>query len=360
MKKIIIAMALLVAGVAFITNGCNCGKDTPGPDGGKTNIITATPIAPVTIRIGFPRKGLILNHYGEALSRTNILAKNSLVGSITPIEDEVALRMAVINKSLDAAFISDFQAILTLGADFNGVIIVNLGSLGRSDLMVLPDSPIQKINELKGKKIGVTFNTAEHSALLGWFKREGLQEGRDIELVNTNDNDKLNALQGFQINALVTTDPKVEEYTRKQLCRSIYDSHNYGVVLMSKDFYKQQPQAALRFVNALKETTLFISTHKPDVNNWIKGYCGIEEDLIWGVASINIGYFSTRKINDAKIYLSDTFTGNLKNLVGYALQQKLIYKALIINDLIIQELQDEVKKEIDPLKYDPAGVKVIK
>ncbi|MEK7310241.1 MAG: ABC transporter substrate-binding protein, partial [Planctomycetota bacterium] len=328
--------------------------------GDKTNAITETPTASVTIRIGFPRKGLILNHYGETLSRTNILAKNSLVGSINPIEDEVALRTAVINKSLDAAFISDFQAILTLGADFNGVIIANLGSLGRSDLMVLIDSPIQKISELKGKKIGVTLNTAEHSALLGWLKREGLQEGRDVELVNTNDNDKLNALQGFKIDALVTIDPRVEDYTRKKLCRSIYDSHNYGVVLMAKDFYRQQPQAALRFVNALKETTLFISTHKPDVNNWIKGYCGIEEDLIWGVASINIGYFSTRKINDAKIYLSDTFAGNLKNLAAYALQQKLIYKTLIVNDLMVQELQDEAKKEIDPLKYDPAGVKVIK
>ena len=78
------------------------------------------------------------------------------------------------------------------------------------------------------------------------------------------------------------------------------------------------------------------------------------------VSSINIGYFSTRKINDARIYLSDTFTGNLRNLVGYGLQQKLIYKTLIVNDLIVQELQDESKKGIDPLKYDPAGVKVVK
>ena len=359
MKKIFVFMTLGIVGIITVLSVCNCGKDTPGP-GGNPDVINETRPVSVPIRIGFPRKGLILNHYGESVSRTNILDKNSLVGSITPFDDEVALRTVLINKSLDVAFISDFQAILTLGADFNGVIIANLGSLGRSDLMVLTDSLTQKISEMKGKKIGVTFNTAEHSALLGWFKREGLQEGRDIELVNTNDSDKLNALLKLQIDALVTTDPKVEEYNRKQLCRSIYDSHNYGVVLMSKDFYTQQPKAAVSFVNALKETTLFISTHKPDVNNWIKSYCGIEEDLIWGVSSINVGYFSTRKINEAKIYLSDTFVGNLKNLVAYALQQKLIYKALIINDLMVQELQDEAKKEIDPLKYDPAGVKVVK
>ncbi|MBI5779315.1 MAG: ABC transporter substrate-binding protein [Planctomycetes bacterium] len=361
MKKIIITLVLLLAGVAFITNGCNCGNDTSGTDGGRNSVITETPVATVAVRIGFPRKGLILNHYGETLSRTNILEKNSLAGSLSPVEDEMALRTAIINKSFDVAFISDFQAILTLGADFNGILIANLGSLGRSDLMVLPESPVQKISDLKGRKIGVTFNTAEHSLLLGWFRREGLQEGRDIELVNTNDNDKLGALQGFKIDALVATDPKVEEYQRKTPpYRSVYDSHNYSVVLMSKDFYKQQPKAAARFVNALKEATLFISTHKPDVNNWIKGYCGISEDLIWGVSSINIGYFSTRKINEAKIYLSDTFTGNLKNLAAYALQQKLIYKTLIISDLMAQELQDEAKKEIDPLKYDPAGVKAVK
>ena len=360
MKNLFVCLALWIAGMITVMSGCNCGNDTPpGPDNGQNGTVEP-PTASVTVNIGFPKKGLILNHYGESLSRTNILEKNSLAGVMTPFDDEVALRTSLITKNLDVAFISDFQAILTLGAYFNGVIIANLGSLGRSDLMVLPDSLTQKISELKGKKIGVTFNTAEHSALLGWFKREGLQEGRDIELVNTNDGDKLNGLQKLQIDAMVTNDPNVEDYTRKQLCRSIYDSHNYGVVLMSKDFYKQQPKAATRFINALKETTLFISTHKPDVNNWIKGYCGIAEDLIWGVSSINIGYFSTRKINDAKIYLSDTFSGNLKSLVGYGLQQKLIYKALIVNDLMVQELQDEAKKEIDPLKYDPAGIKVVK
>ncbi|MEW6026964.1 MAG: ABC transporter substrate-binding protein [Planctomycetota bacterium] len=359
MRKIFSVLALLAFGIIFMVNGYNCGNDTTPPPNGNNGGNDVKPPAPVAVKIGFPKKGLILNHYGETLSRTNILEKNLLAGTVTPVDDEVALRTALVNKGFDVAFISDFQAILALGADFNGIIIANLGSLGRSDLMVTSESPIQKISELKGKKIGVTFNSAEHSALLGWLKREGLQEGRDLELVNTNDNDKLNALQGFRIDALVTTDPRVEELHRQTPpFRSIYDSHNYGVVLMSKDFYKQQPQAAARFINALKETTLFISTHKPDVNNWIKSYCGISEDLLWGVSSINILYFSTRKINEARIYISETFTGNLRNLAAYAGQQKLIYKTLIMNDLLVPELLDEAKKEIDPLKYDPAGAKI--
>ena len=363
MKKIFVFMALWVIGIAVVLNGCNCGKDNSDVPGVKPGVSTEKPhalVTPVTMRIGFPKKGLILNHYGETLSRTNILEKNSLIGTITPVEDDVVLRTAVINKGLDVAFISDFQSILTLGADFNGIIIANLGSLGQCALMVLPDSPTHKISELKGKKIGVTLNTAEHSALLGWLKREGLQDGRDVQLVSISDADKLNAMKALQIDALVTTDPNVQDYIGKSICRNIYDAHNYGVVLMSKDFYKQQPKAALRFVNALKETALFISTHKPDVNNWIKGYCGIEEDLIWRISGINIGYFSTRKINEARLLLSDTFMSNLKNLAAYTLQQKLIYKTLIVGDVMVQEVQDEVKKEIDPLKYDSTSVKVLK
>jgi hypothetical protein len=357
MKNIFIFLAFLVAGFAVMLNGCNCGQDNS--NGAKPVVGVDKPPAPVAIKIGFPRKGLILNHYGETLARTNILERNLLSGSITMVDDDISLRTAVINKSLDVVLISDFQSILALGADFNGFIIANLGSLGQCALMVLPDSPVQKLSDLKGKRIGVNLNTAEHSALLGWLKREGLQ-GSDVELVNMNDESKLSALKTFNIDALTATDPKVQEYIGQSICRNIYDAHNYGVVLMSGDFYKQQPQAAARFINALKESMLFISTHKPDVNNWIKGYCGIEEDLIWRISGINIGYFSTRKINEARLFLSDAFVGHLKNLALYTLQQQLIYKTLIIGDLMAPELQAEAKKEIDPLKYDPGVIKAVK
>jgi ABC-type nitrate/sulfonate/bicarbonate transport system substrate-binding protein len=363
MKRVIVLFIFLVIVVGLIIILNNISKQgapqtppTPPPD--QTN---QTLPSPVTIRIGYPKKGLILNHYGETISKTNILEKNQLIASINALDDESAVLNALINKSIDVGFLSEFQAVLALGADFNGVLIANLGSLGRVSLMVLfHDSPIQKITDLKNKKIALTFNTTEHQALLGWLKRELLEVDKDVTLINVEEAQKLTALKNGQVNALVTTDPIVESYSRQNLCRRIYDSHKYGVVLLSKDFWIKEQKASIRFINALKESTLFLSTHKMDVNNWIKGYCGIEEDLIWGCSGINIGYQSTQQINQVKLFFSDVSINGLINIVAFASKQKLINKTFSITDVITQETQDELKKEIDPKKYDPHNIKILK
>ncbi|MFH1230896.1 MAG: ABC transporter substrate-binding protein [Planctomycetota bacterium] len=364
MKNVIILVVFLVIVVGLIIILNNLGKHgtTPTPPSIQPpEVINNTPpISSVNIRIGYPRKGLILNHYGETISRTNILEKNYIVGSINVLDDDVAVRNALINKTIDIGFLSEFQSIIALGADFKGVFIANLGSLGRVSLMVIYDAPIKSISELKNKKIAVTFNTAEHQILLGWLKRELLEVDKDITLVNVDESQKLTVLKNAQVDAIVTTDPIVESYSRQNICRRIYDSHKYGVVLLSNDFWAKEPKAIIRFINALKETTLFISTHKMDVNNWIKDYCGIEEDLIWGCSGININYQSTRKINEAKLFFSDVSISGLKNIVAFASGQKLITKPVSIIDTISQEIQDEAKKEIDPKKYDAQSIKILK
>jgi ABC-type nitrate/sulfonate/bicarbonate transport system substrate-binding protein len=316
--------------------------------------------AVVDLKIAFPQKGLILNHFGEALSKTNILEKNYLSAIITALDNETDVRTALINKTADIGFLSDFQVILALGVDFNGVVISNLGSLGRIALMVLTDSPIEKINELKGEKIALTFNSVEHQALLEWLKREAIDVA-DIQLVNLEGQQKLDDLKNGQISAIVETDPLVESYLRprpQQICRAIYDSHRYGFVLCSKELWLREPKAILRLITGLKEAALFISTNKPQVNNWIKDYCGIEEDLIWGCSAINLIYQSTRKINDPRLFLSDVSIGNLKNINAFTFAQKLIYKSFIVGNIIIPEIQEEAQKEIDPQKYDPKSVKI--
>ncbi|MDI6732564.1 MAG: ABC transporter substrate-binding protein [Planctomycetota bacterium] len=369
MKKAIILIVLLVIVVGLIVALNVITKPTKPPDGTTDTVITNTgggavkepTPAPVAIRISFPRRGVILNHFGETLLRTNILEKNYLTGTVNGVDDEVPLCNDLINKQTEVVFISEFQAILALGADFNGLIFANLGSLGRFALMILKDSPIERITDLKGKKIGLVVNSAEHSALLTWLNKEGMQAGRDVEIVAVSEIDKYNVLSAGRIDAMVASDPKVEDlYADKKVCRIIYDSHKYGVVLVAKDLWAKEPKALIRFTHALREATLFISTHRAEVNNWIKPYCGIEEDLVWRISGINVLYFSTRKINDAKIFVTDTLTGSLNNLSVFALDQKLIYKSLIMGDFISNELQQELKKEIDAQKYDPQSVKIIK
>jgi hypothetical protein len=369
MKNIIILAIFLaiVIGLIIILNNFSKHEVLPTPPIPPPNVTnqpmtnTVTPlISPVNIRIGYPKKGLILNHYGEAISRTNILEKNSITGSITALDDDIAVRNALINKSIDIGFLSEFQSIIALGADFKGTLVANLGSLGRVSLMVPYNSPIQKISELKNKKIALTFNTAEHQILLGWLKRELLEVDKDITLINIDESQKLALLKNAQADAIITADPTVEYLSRQNICRRIYDSHKYGIVLLSNDFWAKEPKAIIYFINALKEVTLFISTHKMDVNNWIKNYCGIEEDLIWGCSGINIGYQSTRQINEVKLFFSDVSINGLKNIAAFASAQKIITKIVSIGDNISPELQDEVKKEIDHKKYDPSIIKFIK
>ncbi|MFA5773680.1 MAG: ABC transporter substrate-binding protein [Candidatus Paceibacterota bacterium] len=371
MKKVVVLGVIFVVVIAAIIILNKISNQGPGE---KTNLGKTGPITTVTetsttkvvskqttIRVGYTSKLLIINHLGQTLLRTNILDKNSLKGQITNFETEQSLVDIVSGGALDAAFVSDFSAVMAIGKGYNGLIVAYLGPLGRTDLVVLSssyDSSIKSFQDVKGKSIGLTERTPAHRSMVKWLKEQSMKP-EDIRILHFNE-PSLQILEDRRAEAAVFTDPLLEILLRSGKVTSLMDSQYYGVVLISKDFYAKNPEAVYGFINSIKEAFFFVSSHKDIVNKWVEQLSAIPSEFVWACSDNNM-FYSNRdhQINRIKIGLSDNFMTTLNDIAGFAYAQKLIPNQPVIADITDQKIISEAMKEIDSKTYKAEEVKVL-
>ncbi len=76
----------------------------------------------------------------------------------------------------------------------------------KSDVLVLKDSPLKSLADLRGKKIGIPYYTAQHYQLAKALDAAGIPWDRSL-ILNLNTVDGLSALLNKQIDAFVVWDP---------------------------------------------------------------------------------------------------------------------------------------------------------
>ncbi|MBI2857860.1 MAG: ABC transporter substrate-binding protein [Chloroflexi bacterium] len=115
-----------------------------------------------------------------------------------------AINEALGAGSLEMAYIADIGALIGKASGLK----TSLVAMGNPDgvswwLVVLSSSKIQKVAELKGKKVATVKATAPHFYLLKALEANGLKAS-DVELINMTLPDSEQALRAGQIDATVT------------------------------------------------------------------------------------------------------------------------------------------------------------
>lgn len=166
-----------------------------------------------------------------------------------------AVNEALASAEIDIAIYADFPGILSRA---NGVetklIGINDNKIS-SALIVKPDSNINSVKDLKGKKIGFTKGTYMHKYLYQILELNGLEK-TDVELINTADGDS--ALQGGTIDALVTTDGgEALSVTTKKQARTIDTSLSHpeitaqSIIIGNAKYVEENSEAVVAVQKAL-------------------------------------------------------------------------------------------------------------
>ena len=134
------------------------------------------------------------------------------------------------------------------------------------------DSPVQSLNDLKGKKIGIT---AEGS-LTYWLARELTRhQGWEPDAVNAvaiggKPEAVAAALRAHLIDANIGSTMEIEDMQAHQIARVLAPASSFvgrtaaGVIFASNDMMKQHPDTVRRYVAAYLETTRYIGAHKDE------------------------------------------------------------------------------------------------
>jgi sulfonate transport system substrate-binding protein len=126
-------------------------------------------------------------------------------------------------------------------------------------LVVRKDSPITRVEDLKGKKIAVTRGTDPFVFLLRSLDQVGLTD-KDVELVPLQHSDGRNALERGDVDAWAGLDPlmaQTEIEKGSKLFHRDISLNSYGVLNVREEFAKQYPAYVKRVLAAYEKARLW-------------------------------------------------------------------------------------------------------
>lgn len=180
-----------------------------------------------------------------------------------------AVNEALANKQLDVVYLGDLAAIIGRAGGLPTRVLV--GSRGsNSYLAATPESGIQRIEDLRGKRVAVYKGTADQLSFERALASAGLNE-RDIRVINLDWTASKAALAAKRVDAAWGGVGLLA--LRKQGINVVTSSSALGranttqaAVLATEDFIQRYPQVTRQLVNVLVENARWIAdpAHLPD------------------------------------------------------------------------------------------------
>lgn len=134
-------------------------------------------------------------------------------------------------------------------------------------IIVKGDSSLQKLAELKGKKIGVFPGTSATRLISAFLQRNGV-DPQTITFVQLPSSAQVSSLESGAVDALFSYDPLTliaEPGRYRTLSNSVYaeliEPCPVGVSVISRDFERSQPDAAARAAGVIQEAISYVGAH---------------------------------------------------------------------------------------------------
>ncbi|WP_343583603.1 ABC transporter substrate-binding protein [Herbaspirillum sp.] len=172
-----------------------------------------------------------------------------------------AVNEALTNQQLDFAFQGDLPAIVARAAGLKTKLVLATGVRSNIYLAVPPDSPIQSVKDLRGKRVAIFKGTNAQLPINRVLEANGLQE-RDLRSINLDQATTLAALSTKDIDAAFGN-INLLRLRDKNAARIVYSSKGgspifttQSHVLVTEQFAQQYPEITARtvktFVKAAK------------------------------------------------------------------------------------------------------------
>lgn len=213
---------------------------------------------PQVIRIGSTAPGhlkFILFRNQKLLEKE--FARDGIKVELTTFDGGSAATVALGSGAIDFTYIGNNPS-LRLAAAGADVKLIGLSSWNRSNetqIVVKPDSPIQRIEDLKGKKVAYLSGTVRHSTFAKALKAAGLGIG-DVESLNLGLDSSGPALARGDVDAVVESTGPVQKLVEEGQARVIFDAGVSGspewavphLISVNGGFARKYPEIVTRLL----------------------------------------------------------------------------------------------------------------
>ncbi|MFW2151662.1 sulfonate ABC transporter substrate-binding protein [Acinetobacter gyllenbergii] len=314
--------SIIAASLASLMGVAGCAKK---PEQQETTKQQTT-----TLNIGFQKYGIlpILKAKGEL--EKNLAAQGVTVKWVEfPAGPQLLEGLNVGSVVFGEA--GEAPPIFAQAANPNLVYVANQPPAPKAEaLIVQKDSPIQSIQDLKGKRVALNKGSNVHYLLLKLLEANNLSL-KDIQPVYLPPSDARAAFEKGAVDAWVIWDPFFAAAEHQIHARVIATGEhlvsNHQFYLADRQFAESHPEALKTLVSTLNQTTDWVQTHPDDAAKLLEKPTGLEFDVL--KSSISRMGFGVQPISDKvakeQQYVADAFFA-----------QKLIPKQLLIQDAVLK------------------------
>lgn len=170
-------------------------------------------------------------------------------------------------------------------------LMVELNGENVSDWMIVrKDSPIQSVQELKGKKIGSHPGTAVQGILKRLLEKNGV-EPQSVTIQELKPDVQVDAVLSGAVDAIICLEPTGTTLIKSGECRVLY-KNPFGVVVpafpasyatLDREFIRANPDAAKRLVGAIEKSVKryreLIKSDRPRIDRLVAQKLGITPEI---------------------------------------------------------------------------------
>ena len=207
------------------------------------------------LRIGFQTGDInVLLMYA---SQTGQFAKQGIELKMTPFPAGPAMLPSLAAGEIDFAWMGEFPAV----TGYSNGMPIEILMMERLDftnvrLVVNPASGIQKLADLKGKKVAVSVGSTSHNHLLKALAQAGLKQ-EDVTMVNLSPANMPPAYVAGQVDAALTWEPNVG-LMEKAGARPIASTQSLGMItggiwVARQAFTKDNPETVQAFLKVWRD-----------------------------------------------------------------------------------------------------------
>lgn len=193
----------------------------------------------------------------------------------------------------------DFGAMADFPGSLNGVAFQKAGrrslfisvlsgsTKGSGNGIVVPvNSPVQSLDELKGKTISVPFASTSHGLLLRAIESKGWNPETDVNIITQAPEVAGPALQANKVDAHADFVPFAELFPWRGFARKIYDGSQANAPtfhgsLVDSEYAEKYPEIVVAYLRAALEADRLIAEEPEKYSDLIGKVTGIESEVVY-------------------------------------------------------------------------------
>lgn len=244
---------------------------------------SASAVEKTHLRIGWQVPWATQGQLVQILKNTDILEKNGLTADFIgrtygPMLNEIALA-----DGIDVVLTADQPAAALFSKD-KGWMGVGKLMYNRTLTYVPPKSPVQTLNDLKGKTIGIPIGAAAERITVAALERTGLDPKKDVTILNLGILEQgplvmngKEAAKWDSFDALSGFDPTPAIFEAQELIRVLDVGKVCSLVLMNENFIGKNEGVAEKLMQSLFDAYDYYRQNVEQANTWFMKEAGLKE-----------------------------------------------------------------------------------